>query len=75
MRDDLPTGPAAPLALDSVFDEARSRAREDRAAIVRRIASVLIVIATAIGMLGQSVRRERTSTPKPARQVAGAPAR
>ncbi len=73
MRDDLPSGPAAPLALDDVLAEARSRAREDRAAVVRRIASALIVLATAIGLLGQTARRERPLTPK-VRPAATAPA-
>jgi hypothetical protein len=74
MRDDRPSGPAAPLALD-VFADARARAREDRAALVRKVGATLIALATAIGLVGQTVRRERASTARAVRDVAAAPAR
>jgi hypothetical protein len=75
MRDDRPSGPAAPLALDEVFADARARAREDRAALVRKVGATLIALATAIGLVGQTVRRERASTARAVRDVAAAPAR
>lgn len=74
MRDDRPSAPAAPLALDDVYADARARAREDRSLVVRRVAAVLVALATAIGMLGQAVRRERAATAKAPRDVATAPA-